>query len=108
MPKKNWNVVLVVGITNEADLANWNCNGGESGDTTHPTHLNPRRCEPLDGRLGFIHNPQWSSPATPNIGAMKRVPVFRRLHSTHVELIGATSYLQRVEVAPYKAKIEFF
>ena len=41
-------------------------NGGESDDTTHPTQLNPRECEPLDGRMGSIHDSQWSSLSTPN------------------------------------------
>ena len=31
-------------------------NERESGDTTHYTQLNPRRCEPLDGGMGSIHN----------------------------------------------------
>lgn len=27
----------------------------------HPTQLNPRQHEPLDGRMGVIHGSQWSS-----------------------------------------------
>ena len=30
-------------------------NGGESGDTTHLTSLNPRQRGPLDGKMGSIH-----------------------------------------------------
>ena len=43
-------------------------NGEESGDTIQPTQPNPRQGEPLDGRIGSAHNPQWSSLATFNIG----------------------------------------
>ena len=30
-------------------------NGGESGNTTHPTQLNLRQREPFDGKMGSIH-----------------------------------------------------
>ena len=33
-------------------------NGGEGDDTTQPTQLNHRQCEPLDGRMGSIHGSQ--------------------------------------------------
>lgn len=76
-------------------------NGGESGDTTHHTQAIPRRHEPLDGRTGS----QWSSLPTSDGGAQWWVPIIRLLHSTHVHLINATSYSQKVEAAPYKAFI---
>jgi hypothetical protein len=33
----------------------WVENGGEGGNTMHPTQPNPRQHEPLDGKVGFIH-----------------------------------------------------
>ena len=30
-------------------------NGGKSGGSTHPTHLNLSQGDPLDGRMGSIH-----------------------------------------------------
>ena len=31
-------------------------NGGESGNTTHTTQVTPKQREPLDGKMGFIHD----------------------------------------------------
>ena len=83
-------------------------NGRENIDTTHPTQLNPSQRESLHGRMGSIHGLQWSSLATPNNEASLRVPIFRWLHSTHVKIVEATSYPQRVEISPYKVEIFFW
>ena len=82
-------------------------NGGESGNTTHPTQLILGQCEPLDGRMGFIHGAHWSLVSPPNNEAWWGGSIFRRLHSTHANLVGATSYPERLEVAPYKTKVQF-
>jgi hypothetical protein len=78
---------------------------GESSDTTS---LNPRPREPLNVRMGSIHNSRWSPLATPNNEASWHVAIFRQLHVTHVKLVGATSYPQRMKVAPYHAKYLVF
>ena len=41
-------------------------NEGESGDTTHPIQLDPRRHEHLNERVASIYGSHWSSLATPN------------------------------------------
>ena len=72
---------------------------GESVNTTIPTQLNPRQHEPLDGRIGSIHNSQWSSLAELYGGSQ---------FLGNSTLVGATSYAQSVEVAPYMGKNQFF
>ena len=52
-------------------------NGGESGNTSHPTQLNPKKCEPLDGKMGSIYGSYWSPLATPNDEAYRQVLALR-------------------------------
>ena len=71
------------------------------------TQLNPRWREPLDGMMGFFHGPRLITLATPHNGALWRVPIFSWLHTTYLKLVGTTSYPLRVEMTPFKAKIQF-
>lgn len=44
--------------------------------------------------------------APPNNEAQRRVLLFTQFHFTHMKLVDATSYPQRVQVAPYKTNIQ--